>query len=89
MAEKTTGEMQATLGLDRVDDERDGADRPRRIPLAHLLRPGDGGRDSSCRCGSASSSRFCSVLPPRFVTRKWRSCIPARAVRITSPSNRF
>jgi APA family basic amino acid/polyamine antiporter len=36
MAEKTTGEMQATLGLTGLDDERDGAHRPRRFPLAHL-----------------------------------------------------
>ena len=77
-AEAGQPSSRATLGLTGLDHQRDGADRARRLPLAHLpdpvaLRRAHG---RAAPCGSASSSRCCSASPRRSATPSSRSSIP-------------
>ncbi len=41
MADQKAPQMQATLGSDRPHQQRNGADCPRRVSMAHVLHPGD------------------------------------------------
>ena len=87
MAEKTTGEMQATLGLTGLTMNAMALIAPGAFLWLTFVRASHRRSDSSCDVDRHRCSHFCSVWRQRYVMRKWRSYIQARAVRITLRSN--
>jgi len=86
---KSTGQMQATLGLTGPDQQRYGSHCSGSLPVADVCHPGEHRLDWTGGCGRGSS-RPCSFAWQRqFPMPKFPSCIPAPDQAITMPSRRF